>query len=384
MTIDASPDPTLPAERIDLIDILRGLALLGVLLVNIDTAFRTTLFEQFTEAPAKGAADRIAQLALWLGFEFKAFALFSLLFGAGMAMQQERFAARSGKAAWRLARRQLVLLAFGLVHLVLIWNGDILTEYAAAGLIVLPLLFARTGVTASAAALLLLFYLWQPWLIGDLGLPGPADMIQHIADARRVYGTGGFVEVLRFSIGELPFIVPLHVYVLARTVGLMLLGAVAWKSGVIREWRRYAGLFRPLAAVCLTSGVVLTLIGRGDALADALAPILLAVGYASLLLGFGEAARRLFRWVAPLGRMAFTNYIAQSVILGLIFFGYGFGLLGYVGAATGVAMGLALFLTQAAFSVVWLQTHRFGPLEWLWRSLTYGRPQVWRADAHSR
>jgi len=119
---------------------LRGFALFGVLAINLDTEFRVTLYEQFFTERAAGALDRLAQTILSLGFEFKAITLFSVLFGVGLAIQFDRLAANP-RRTMLLIRRLAVLLGFGLVHLLLVWNGDILTEYAIAGLLILPLLF---------------------------------------------------------------------------------------------------------------------------------------------------------------------------------------------------------------------------------------------------
>src|ERR1051325_1632697 len=126
------------SSRIEAVDVLRGLALFGILAINLDTQFRVTLFEQFLPPSKSGSMldDSIAAF-LKVAIEFKAFCLFSLLFGMGLAMQFEHLARRSDRTIL-LLRRLLALLAFGLIHLALIWNGDILTEYALAGFVVLP------------------------------------------------------------------------------------------------------------------------------------------------------------------------------------------------------------------------------------------------------
>ena len=156
----ASPRPTSPSERIDAIDVLRGIALFGVMAINVTTEFRVSIFEQFLshKHPAS-PLDRIVETVLTLAVDLKAFALFSLLFGIGLAIQFERLAA-SPRRTLLLVRRLSVLLAFGLIHFCLIWNGDILTEYALAGLLVLPLLFGPRWLLAVSAAALLCF-IWR-------------------------------------------------------------------------------------------------------------------------------------------------------------------------------------------------------------------------------
>jgi hypothetical protein len=137
--------PVNPGERIDAIDILRGIALFGVLAINVVNEFRVSFFEEFLPVPSTtGTLDRAVQTFLTMAVELKAMALFSLLFWIGMAIQFERLAPdpRRGRL---LARRLAILLVIGVAHLFLIWNGDILTEYSLAGFIVLPLRGGRAG-----------------------------------------------------------------------------------------------------------------------------------------------------------------------------------------------------------------------------------------------
>ncbi|MFM2423264.1 MAG: hypothetical protein RL291_1794, partial [Pseudomonadota bacterium] len=131
--------------RIAALDILRGIALFGVMAVNVVNEFRVSIFEQFvSSAQPSSAIDRTLQAILNTGISLKAFALFCLLFGVGLAMQHDRLAVHPSRTAL-LVRRLLFLGAIGAVHLVLIWNGDILLEYAIAGLIALPFLYGSQG-----------------------------------------------------------------------------------------------------------------------------------------------------------------------------------------------------------------------------------------------
>ena len=125
-----------PDDRIESIDVVRGVALFGVLIVNLITGFRVSIFQQFLgTTSAEANADHVVERIVSLAFEFKAICLFALLFGLGLAIQFDRLG-QHGRPLYWLFRRLAVLLAFGLIHLLLIWNGDILTEYALAGLIV--------------------------------------------------------------------------------------------------------------------------------------------------------------------------------------------------------------------------------------------------------
>lgn len=380
---ESRPGPISPSDRIEGIDALRGVALLGVLAINLITEFRVSIFEQFLPAgrPAP-PLDRAVETVLMLAVDMKAFALFSLLFGVGLAIQVERLASNPHRTEL-LFRRLIILLIFGLIHLCLIWNGDILTEYAVAGLIVLPFLFGPRWLIASGATTFLGLYLaMQVWSPPGL-FPSFASIQRDIQEANHVYGAGTFGEVLAFRLREIPLIVPLHIYVFPRTIGLFLFGAFAWRSGVLRKPSQM--LLFSTAASCIGLGAVLILlraagviagVGAG-ALATPTGTILLALGYGATIIAISNLAsgKRLLGWAAPLGRMAFTNYLAQSLIFGWVFYGYGLGLFGKLGAAEALAIGLAVYVGQICFSAWWLGRYRYGPVEWLWRTLMYGEPQ---------
>src|SRR3954452_22380040 len=180
------PRPIGPAERIDAIDVLRGLALLGVVAMNVVTEFRVSIFERFLfPKPAASPIDSAVETVLMLAVDLKALALFSLLFGAGLAIQFERLS-RSERRTLLLVRRLVALLAFGLIHLCLIWNGDILTEYALAGLVVLPFLFGPRGFLGFAALAFLALYLaLQIWMPSGV-FPTSAAMTHNVAEANRI------------------------------------------------------------------------------------------------------------------------------------------------------------------------------------------------------
>jgi uncharacterized protein len=212
--------PVSPQARIDSIDALRGLALLGVLAINLVTEFRVSIFAQFL--PATQAAppiDQFVETVLVLAVDMKAFALFSFLFGIGLAIQFER-PSESPRRTLLLLRRLIVLLIFGILHLCLIWNGDILTEYAVAGLIVLPFLFGPRWLLACGALTFFGLYLaMQTWPPEGL-FPKFAAIYSDVAEANRVYAAGSFGEVLAFRLREIPLIIPLHVYIFPRTLEL--------------------------------------------------------------------------------------------------------------------------------------------------------------------
>ena len=389
---DTPPKPVSPSERIAAIDVLRGLALFGVLAMNLVTVFRVSIFAQFLpNAEPAGPLDRAVDAVLKVAVDFKALALFSLLFGAGLAIQFERLAGNARRTIL-LVRRLAVLLAIGLVHLYLIWNGDILVEYALAGLVVLPFLYGPRWLVAGTALLLLGLYVIMPLLPPIVPLPGRAGMAFLVAGAMRVYGTGGFFDVLAFRIHEVPAIFPLHVMVFPRTVALFLVGVFAWRSGVLRHASANRRLLFGVATVGILLGGGLSVatagrelfdwpsLGRWHFPAERLGAIVLALGYAGAVIAAVSlpGGRRMLAWASPLGRMAFTNYLAQSVIFGWIFYGYGLGQFGRLGSAATLAIGVCVYVAQVVFSAWWLRRYRFGPVEWLWRSCMYGVAQPMR------
>jgi uncharacterized protein len=367
--------PLDPSTRIDAIDVLRGIALFGVLAVNLVTEFRVSIFQQFLpDIPHGTSADRAVEAFVSLALESKAFSLFSLLFGLGLAIQFERLA-RSGSPLRWLVRRLAVLLVIGLIHLFLIWNGDILTEYALAGFVALPFLFAPRWALLAGCAAFILLYLILPLLSLPVSWPTPAWLQQHVNEASAVYATGNAADVLRFSIREIQALLPLHIYVFPRTVALFLLGAFIWRTGLFKEVAKHEATLFPAASVCLIVGWLLT--SSVLNVLSALAPVFLALGYAASVIWL-MTFTTVSRWLEPvgaLGRMAFTNYLLQSVVFGWVFFGYGLGLFGKLGTAPTIAIGAVVYGIQVLLSSWWLRHFRFGPVEWLWRTLMYGTRQ---------
>lgn len=382
--------PVTQADRYASLDVLRGLALFGVLLVNLLGDFRVSLAEHIlTFHTHPGWADRVVDVLVAALLEFKAFALFSMLFGVGMAIFAERAAVRHVGATRFLARRLLVLLLLGLCHLFLIWNGDILALYAVCGLLLLPVIrlpapgLAIVGVAAVALSFALpVGFLW----------PTDATLRDLVAQAARIYPEGGFGEILAYHWQETQLLIlPLLAIALLRTWGLMALGAAAWRAGVVRDPERYRNL---LWAVALVGGVVggsataLSVYSASTGQPTKVPPLLVEAG-STVPLALAYAAGLLLALRSPAvaaagapfaaaGQMALTNYLTQSVILGFLFYGYGLGLYGRFGPAAAAGIGVLLYAGQLVVSRVWLRRYRFGPVEWLWRSLTYARWQPMR------
>lgn len=385
----SSTGPIAPSDRIASIDALRGIALFGVMAINVVTVFRVSIFERFLPDGIDGTwLDRTLYSILMVGIDLKAFALFSLLFGVGLAIQYDHLSARCRRTAM-LIRRLAFLMLIGAAHLILIWNGDILFEYAIAGFVVLPFLFCRLRILSLVATGLLTVFLVSSFLPEILAMPSRAWMRQNIAEATQIYGSGGFAEVLAFRVQELPALVPLHVFMFPRTVALMLIGATAWRAQLFRTGS-VANLRLPLlAAIGILVGGALAMthenewlrVGwRTELFVERLGTVLLACGYGAAIIWAMEkpTGRKLLAWAAPVGRLAFTNYLMQSVIFGWLFYGYGLCLFGKLGVAAALAIGIGIYVLQVAFSAYWSRWYLYGPVEWLWRGATYGAWQPFR------
>jgi uncharacterized protein len=395
ISVDATKPPPAaiaPVDRISPIDTLRGVALFGVLIVNLVKEFRVSMFAQFKPAGAESPSDQWLDSFVSYGLEMKSFALFSLLFGIGLGIQFDRLADRERPLYW-LLRRLTVLLGFGLVHLLFIWNGDILTEYALAGMLVLPLLREDKGTLAICSVGLFAFYVFMPAWHLPIYWPDAATFARLVESANDIYSRGTLAQVIAHSHSELKAILSLHALVFPRTLALFLLGVCIWRSGLpqnLPNYRRGLCIFG-LAATAL--GISLMLAVAKNVFSNAplfgaymtnLAPTVQALGYAALISVAVQLPYlgRVLRVFAPLGRMAFTNYIVQSLVFACIFFGYGLGQFGRMSVSAALVLGISVYVAQMIASALWLHWFRFGPLEWLWRSLMYGRKQsLWKSDS---
>ena len=328
MSADRDLAPTTQGERYPHIDALRGLALFGVLMVNIETLFRVPLLEHILRHESgPSQADRIVGLLIAGALEFKAVTIFSFLFGVGIAIQAERSASRNVSMRSFLVRRLAWLFLAGTSHLFLVWNGDILALYAICGMLLLPSLnlpWPALVLIGSGAIVLA--------EVVSLGVPFPSDKqgAELIRQAREVYANGGFLSILSFRWHETwALIVPLLLAILPRTAGLMYLGMAAWRSGILREPEKHRGKLWMFLAAGLAFGAAVMALPRVFAGLGFSAPILVALAYTSAVLLWLKLSRASslpgFR---AIGQMALTNYLAQSFILCFVFYGYGLGLFG--------------------------------------------------------
>ena len=402
MTDTARATPVQAWERIQALDAIRGFALLGVLLMNLHFWFRGPVEAYLLQAhPYQGFGDAWTDVALMVFFNGKSVTLFSFLFGVGLSVQLERAAARGAAFGAYAARRLSALLAFGLLHILLLWAGDILYYYALIGVFLL-LFLRRSPRTAFFWGLALILVPLAAGLLMSTA-PTAAELSQRQAHAAAgaqaalaAYGHGSWMQAAGFRLRQFWRLFEEVRGFAPYTLGLFLLGSAAWKRGVFRDPEAHLKLIRTaawlgLAGLAATAALVAWAIRAGRfsdldlgsdlAMAAYLVTPLLSFGYAAwiLLLWRKEAWRRILAWLAPMGRMALTNYLLQSLALTWLFNGYGFGLYGKLGPFAGtLGVGLALYALQILLSRWWLRRFQYGPMEWVWRCLTYGARQPFR------
>ncbi len=397
-----------PEERLASIDAVRGLALLGVFLVNM-LFFASTMDEHFLR-PFSIHAHPWLMRALVLLAQGKAYTLFSFLFGLGFALQLERWEAR-GLEGPRIFRRRLGwLLLFGLLHGVLIWAGDILAVYALLGFLLLPFRKrsdrALLGWAFGLLTALSLTFLWVGWSLSRRGAQDPAWLAREataqraelegaIRAAHQAYAQGPFPVLFRQRLKDLIHNYALTLAISAHLFPMFLLGLWTGRRGVLRDPASHERLLRGLATWGLLLGLILnglytTLMGRG--MPGPLNPLgmvgmaLYVPGSALLCLSYGALVVRALHgnpraWVGYLaapGRMALSCYLLHAVVFTLLFNAYGLGLYGRVGLPICLVLAVGLWLALIPLCGAWLRTFRMGPAEWAWRRLTYGAPLPFR------
>lgn len=396
--------PVRQPERIASLDVLRGFALFGILMVNIQSfAMVSAAYMNPTAYGDFHGANRLVWLLTHTLFDQKFITIFSMLFGAGMVLLTTR-AESSGRSGLAVHfRRMFWLIVFGLLHAYLLWYGDILVWYGLCGMVVIWFRRLRPGVliglglpAIAVASLLSLLSGWsipywprEQWAeFQEDWLPSGAAVAEELEAYR-----GGWLDQMPHRAGtvlEFQTIVFLA-WGLWRVGGVMLIGMALFKMGVLSA-ERSRRFYQGLAAIGFLAGIPIVLEGVRQQFAhgwDARYGFFFDSQYnywASLLVSLGwvgavmwvcktDALPGVRRGLAAVGQMALTNYLLQTILCTTIFYGHGFGLFGRVERVGQLGIVVLLYAGQVLFSLVWLRRFRFGPFEWLWRSLTYGRRQ---------
>jgi uncharacterized protein len=399
----SAPDPgSATNERQQMVDALRGYALLGILVVNI-ASFASTYYGLGIPDPLNVLpADRIASFVRAFAFETKFYLLFSFLFGYSFTLQM-RAAERDGKPfVPRMVRRHLGLLVLGVVHAVLLYYGDILMAYAVLGTVLL-MLRRRGNVFLACAAIVLVLLTALSWA----GIGRMYTQLDMQMAAQAAYADAA-AALTAYRAAPLSVIVQ-HLRDLSQTwwvtalvqapeaLAMFFLGFIAGKRGLLAHveahrallwrvlwWGLAIGLPGALAyalptlrpdAVRELQGVAVTLLT---------APFLAAAHGAGMLLVFqSRRGRVLARVLAPAGRMALSNYLLQSLVCAWIFLAYGLRWIGTLGPLATFGVALAIFAGNLLLSAWWMGRFAYGPVEWLLRAFTYLRLPPIRRSRHA-
>jgi uncharacterized protein len=403
----AGHQPARDADRIAALDVLRGFALLGILLMNIQSfSMIDAAYENPTAYGDLSGANLVTWWVVHVLADQKFMTIFSMLFGAGIALMTSRAEGRLGRSAALHYRRMGVLWVMGVLHGYLLWYGDILNTYAMCGFVVYGFRRVRPSrqlvlgiVSIMVPSLFALLYglcvergivrVDESWNEG--WRPTPEEILRDMAEYRR----GWWSEIahrapLTFTIQTYYF----AVWLAWRAGGLMLIGMALFRWGFLtgeRSIRAYA----IAVGVAVLVGIPLIIYGAATNFASGWdvvwcfvfggqfnywGSILLSLGWVGVVMIVCKAgvADWLTRRLAAVGQMALTNYLMHTIICTTLFYGHGFRLYGRVERVGQVAIVVAIWVLQLSLSPWWLRQYCFGPAEWLWRSLTYMERQPLR------
>jgi len=410
-------DPVKANEREIFMDVLRGFAVLGIFIANLGSGF--TWYNEsahLTGPMLLGEWDHKMKYLHEMFIEGKFYSIFSLLFGWGIALQVKRGIAKGVDATSTIKRRLGFMLLLGAIHL-LIWPGDIVFFYAMLGFLLLPFRkFSNKTLLITGGILILLPILlyaakmkWQ-WLNAPAGLlydtGGKVDGILNgtasQGDFMEIIRKGNWWNVLKghmagffFRYGYLFFVSRIP-----KVLGMFLIGYVVGRSDFYKNIGQHKKLLYGIIIVGLVVGLpanyylayymswyegdYFDLKQRGlyQTIVYALGVVPLALTYVALLmLSFQTGTgKKILSVLAPVGKMAFSNYIMQSLIGNFVFLGAGLGYMEKVGPVYFTLFGLIVFTIQVITSTIWLKYFNYGPLEWLWRSATYKKWQPMRKE----
>ena len=394
--------PTTAGERYEVLDALRGLALFGIISANM---ILYSLYLYLPDSAKAGmgtqAADRVLDFLELLLIEGKFYTIFSVLFGIGFSILLSRASGKKMGFHRFFLRRVFFLFLIGAAHAVLFWHDDILEAYALCGALLLPFANVRNRTIIAFAVLALL----TPIAIKVVGgIPvGVLTEAQNALFDRfgftrdtviSIWTRGSFGVIVRLNLikwfSQVSFLIMSGM--IFKIYGCFLLGFYIGRTEIYKRLELYRPIVKRMAIAGIAIGLPLNFVyastfdsgSWAEVLSGTFGILPLSLGYVCLfcLIWFDIKGRKRMRHFAPVGRMALTNYVGQSVICTLIFYGTGLGLGGTMGPTLYLPVGLAVYGVQVVISRLWLDHFRFGPLEWLWRTLTYGEwfPLTKRAD----
>jgi len=408
--------PTGSSERLAYLDILRGAAIFGILLVNMMYYAHPYIYYQIIgDIPWDSALDRITGYAIYFFGEGKFITMFAMLFGIGMVIQMDRAKTNGVKFFPVYFRRLTLLLIIGAVHAFLIWMGDILLAYALMGFIILFFFRNRrpkTLIVWTVISLLIPFIIFGLMTLAASSLDAESiNSTQRIEESvppelqwfnnliersNEAYGAGNLNDILAMRVIDVALYFIFGIFWMPTAFALMLFGIAIAKRNIAQQIHNHQSLLSKILLWGLILGIagnVVALMGfiKADPGNNNYWGVAMylgrAIGAPSLMLFYAAGIIYMFRngWfpgffnrLASVGRMALSNYILHSLICTTLLYSYGFGLYGSVNPFAGLLLTLAIFTAQLFISPLWMNYFHYGPLEWIWRSGTYMTLQPFR------
>jgi uncharacterized protein len=405
--------PITSSKRIDLVDALRGFAIFGIFMVNMPGMFKPAVELIMLPSLGNGTLDVAAHSLIMFFFTGKFFVLFSLLFGFGFYIFLHKDGEPTRESVKLFRKRVFWLLLFGLLHVILFWEGDILVYYALFGFLLI--LFRKSSIK-KIVVWTVIFMLIPIVVVGLVSLlsillasnevalaafeQGNQEQLMATQDlierAYLAYRSGSYSEVISMNWEQWLFMLSGILFFYPTCMALFLVGLLIGRIGLFANYQEHLPFFKKVFWITLPIGIVcnllliLSIVNFNPGVIDGWAfigrtfgiigGVVMMCTYVSgfIMLYSQGTFRRLFNGFSYVGRMALTNYITHSVISLLLFRSGLFGLFGHVEVWQSILLVLVIFSIQIVFSKWWLRQFKFGPLEWLWRSLTYGKIQHMR------
>ena len=397
-------------ERIEVLDMLRGLAVCGILIGNMQWFSGYGMMPE-SLARQSPSADQFTHFLVWFFVEGKFYSIFSFLFGFGFALQIARARERGDTDATLFKRRLFWLLVIGVLHAYLLWAGDILSIYAVMGFVLILfrnktnqslLKWAVALILIPILTYVLIYILFVAFVPAEVVAKLNAAQMDFWQESVRKVQQSNYLQII--SGYNLNYIVGRYASLIFETrlpkiLAMFLLGFYAYRQKFFQNLSSNQTFINGVLVYGLVLGIVGNLAFAIFAGHEAVFPpspagivgvISYAFGVPALALFFiaafatlwqKETWRRGLGWLAPVGRMALTNYLLQTLICVFIFYGFGFGYYGKVGATSATLIALAIFLFQIVMSTLWLRYFSYGPMEWIWRQLTYRKRLSLRTKA---
>lgn len=411
--------PTQANEREIFMDVLRGFAILGIFIANLGSGFSWYDEEAKLSGPLLVPAwDHKMTFLHHMFIEGKFYSIFSLLFGWGIALQIKRGIAKGINTVPTVRRRLLFMLMLGFIHL-MIWPGDIVFFYALLGFLLLPLKkFSNKTLLITGGILLLspILLYWLKMEFNELNYPAqklyetgqwaelqlnPAlKNIRSEEEYIALMKNSGWFDILKQNMAGFFYRYGYLFFVsrISKVLGMFLIGYVIGRSDFYKNIGQHKKILYWVIGIGLVIGLPanyylahnmslyendyfnLKRNGLYQTISFAIGVAPLAMAYVAMfMLSFQTATgKKILSVLAPVGKMAFSNYIMQSLIGNFVFLAPGFGLMGTIGPFYYTLFGIAFFILQVILSTIWLKYFNYGPVEWLWRSATYKKWQVFK------